>query len=110
MGVESTWGNPKRVLQHLVPQRVSLADALGFVWSLPVTSLISGMNEVDMVRENAALARTFEPLSEEQRLALVEVCAGAAGPLTEFYRGLGREPRGFFRRSGLGPQRLTPNP
>ena len=85
-GVRSTWGNPDRVAQELVPQRVSLADALGFVWSLPVASLISGMNEVAMVEENAALARAFAPLDDERRLALVEACADAAGPLTEFYK------------------------
>ena len=85
-GVRSTWGNPDRVPQNLVPQRVSLDEALGFVWSLPVASLISGMNEVAMVRENAALARAFAPLDDERRLALVEACADAAGPLTEFYK------------------------
>ncbi len=85
-GSATPWGNPKRVVRHLVPDRVPLAEALGFVWSLPVASLVSGMDKVEMVRENAALARAFVPLSEERRRDLVTLCADAAGPFTEFYK------------------------
>ncbi len=74
--------NPK-----VVPDRVSIAEALRFVWSLPVTVLISGSDGPDQLREKIALARTFAPLDEPARTALVQRVADMAGRRVEFYKG-----------------------
>jgi aryl-alcohol dehydrogenase-like predicted oxidoreductase len=55
----------------VIPNYMSIKDAMHFVWSLPVTVLISGNENATFMREKIALARSFSKLSEEQRMALV---------------------------------------
>ena len=43
-----------------------------FVWSLPVTVLISGNENATYMREKVALARSFSKLSEKQKMALID--------------------------------------
>jgi hypothetical protein len=43
-----------------------------FVWSLPVTVLISGNENATYMREKIALARSFSKLPEEQKMALID--------------------------------------
>lgn len=74
--------NPK-----LVPDRVSIAEAIRFVWSLPVSVLITGPDDPGQVREKIALARSFTPLDEAGRTALIERVADLAGPRVEYYKG-----------------------
>ncbi len=75
--------NPK-----LVPNVVSIQEALHFVWSLPVSVLITGPDHADMMREKIALAKSFKQMEEEDRLALVDRVANAGydGNLVEFYK------------------------
>lgn len=68
----------RRGTPGVVPSRVPVADALRFVWSLPVGVLISGMASVAHLRANVATAREFLALDEEQRTALVERVADIA--------------------------------
>jgi len=56
----------------VVPNYLSIKEAMYFVWSLPVTVLISGNENATMMREKIELARNFSELSQEQRTALVE--------------------------------------
>jgi aryl-alcohol dehydrogenase-like predicted oxidoreductase len=87
MGEKLGWRRRNRPQPpRVVPDRMSLAEALGFVWSLPVATLISGMPELKHIRENAQLARQHADLDEAQRLALIEKVADAAGPELEFYK------------------------
>lgn len=86
MGQNNGWRGRNRQAPPIVPERMSLAEALGFVWSLPVSTLISGMSTVAMVRENAAVARAHVDLDEDQRLALIDKAAEFAGPRVEFYK------------------------
>ena len=55
----------------LIPNYLSIKEAMHYVWSLPVTVLISGNENATYMREKIALARSFSKLSEEERLALV---------------------------------------
>jgi len=43
-----------------------------FVWSLPVTVLISGNENATFMREKIALARSFTKMSTQQMSALIE--------------------------------------
>lgn len=56
----------------LIPNYLSIKEAMHFVWSLPVSVLISGNENATFMREKIALARSFTKLTEEQKLALVD--------------------------------------
>jgi predicted aldo/keto reductase-like oxidoreductase len=54
----------------IIPDRISIEEALRFVWSLPVSTLVSGLGLADHARENIGYAARFEPLDETGRKAL----------------------------------------
>ena len=56
----------------IIPNYMSIKDAMHFVWSLPVSVLISGNENATYMREKIALARSFSKLSEDQRMALID--------------------------------------
>lgn len=56
----------------LIPNYLSIKEAMYYVWSLPVTVLISGNENATFMREKIALARSFSKLSENERLVLIE--------------------------------------
>ncbi|NQU51882.1 MAG: aldo/keto reductase [Bacteroidetes bacterium] len=56
----------------LIPNYLSIKEAMHFVWSLPVSVLISGNENATFMREKVALARSFARLSEEQKMALID--------------------------------------
>lgn len=62
----------------VIPDRLSVEEALHYVWSLPVSTLVSGMAHVDHCRANIASARNFVTLSEGDRRALIERVADLA--------------------------------
>jgi len=72
---------------RLVPHRVSIAEAIHFVWSLPVSVLITGPDNVEQMKEKIKLARSFIRMDEKQRQALVKKVADLAGQRVEFYKG-----------------------
>jgi aryl-alcohol dehydrogenase-like predicted oxidoreductase len=72
---------------RLVPDRVSIREAVSFVWSLPVSVLITGPDNPDQLREKIAIARAFQPLDESSRASLVKRVADLAGPTVEYYKG-----------------------
>ncbi|MFV0590712.1 MAG: aldo/keto reductase [Draconibacterium sp.] len=56
----------------VIPNYLSIKEAMHFVWSLPVTVLISGNENATFMREKIALARSFTQLQEKEKLALIE--------------------------------------
>lgn len=56
----------------LIPNYLSIKEAMHFVWSLPVTVLISGNENATFMREKIAIARAFSKLNEEQKTALID--------------------------------------
>jgi len=56
----------------LIPNYLSIKEAMHFVWSLPVSVLISGNENATFMREKITIARSFSKLSEEQKIALVD--------------------------------------
>lgn len=75
-------GNRPRV----VPNRLSIQEALHFVWSLPVSVIVSGPDNIEQLREKITLARTFIGMSESDRKELVARIADMAGRGVEFYK------------------------
>jgi len=56
----------------LIPNYLSIKEAMHFVWSLPVSVLISGNENATFMREKIALARSFTKLTEEQKITLID--------------------------------------
>ncbi len=51
---------------------ITPAEALGYAMSLPVATVVSGMDSLAVMEQNLAIARGFEPFSAEQRADLLE--------------------------------------
>ena len=75
-------GNKPRV----VPNRISIRDALYFAWSLPISVLVTGPDNIEQLQEKIDLAHSFTALSEEERGTLIESVADMAGRQVEFYK------------------------
>ncbi|MFA5327969.1 MAG: aldo/keto reductase [Prolixibacteraceae bacterium] len=56
----------------LIPNYLSIKEAMYYVWSMPVSVLISGNENATFMREKIALARSFSKLPEEEKTALTE--------------------------------------
>lgn len=56
----------------VVPDRFSIRDALDFVWSLPVSVLISGASTPEMIREKIKLARNHMNMTDTERQKLID--------------------------------------
>jgi len=60
---------------------------LTYVLSLPVSLASVGMPRLDLIEQNAALARSFQPMSESQRRQLTEsIDARRRTAMVEFLR------------------------
>lgn len=80
---EANWTSDDPV----IPNYLSIKEAMYFVWSLPVSVLISGNENATFMREKIALARSFSKLSEEQKAAYVEkVKKLASDGKVEYYK------------------------
>jgi len=73
---------------RIIPQHASIKEALTFVWSLPVSVLITGPNDVDMLNEKISVAKSFKAMTTEERTKLVTrlADAGLEGEKVEFYK------------------------
>ncbi len=54
-------------------------EALRYAMSLPVATTISGIDSLDVLHQNLAVARGFQPMSEAEMQVLRERVAGVAG-------------------------------
>lgn len=70
----------------VVPNRVTIREALHFVWSLPVSVLITGPDNVEQMKEKIGLARAFDGMTEEERQTLVQRVSDMDGAQIEFYK------------------------
>ncbi len=58
---------------------ITVPEALRYVFSLPIATLVSGIDSIDVLRQNVAIARTFTPITPDERQALLARCAQFAG-------------------------------
>ena len=99
LGMKSLGGSGEAVLQG----KITVTEALRFAMSLPVATTISGIDSLQVLRQNLAIARDFKPMTETEMQSLRDRCAAAAsdGHL-ELYKttkkydaAVGREQHGF---------------
>ena len=80
------WGRTHVSVKPIVPAVLSVEDVFGFVWSLPITTLVSGMESVQQVSQNAAIARKTWNWDQAERQKRIDAVASFAGPDLEFYK------------------------
>ncbi len=72
----------------IIPNYVSIKEALFFVWSLPVSVLITGAENKTLLSEKIELAKEFRNYNEKDRLSLMEKVFEKAGGEVEYYKKL----------------------
>ena len=71
---------------RVVPNRVSIPEALRFVWSFPVSTLVTGPDNAVQMQEKIDIARAFSGMNETERKKLIDKVADMAGTKVEFYK------------------------
>jgi hypothetical protein len=66
--------------------RLNIQEALYFVWSLPVSTLITGAESLQQLHEKTGLARSFKALSADERQRIVQRVSDLAGKAVEYYK------------------------
>lgn len=56
---------------------ITARQALRYAWSLPVASVVSGMDSLDLLKQNIDSARQFVPMTQVEREALLKRTASA---------------------------------
>ena len=64
----------------------TVSEGLRYVWSLPVSVLISGMDRMDFLETNLEQAMQFQPMSAAEKKALLARVKPFAGPDVEYYK------------------------
>lgn len=71
----------------VIPGQVSIREALYFSWSLPISVLITGAENPEMLTEKIELAKSFIKLTEEERMDILDRAAKAESPdKVEYYK------------------------
>ncbi len=99
LGMKSLGGSGEMVSKGAV----TVKEALSYAMSLPVATTISGMNSVDVLRQNLAIMQDFHPLSSAEMQRLRDRCRpdAADGHLelfkttTKYDGDVGREQHGY---------------
>ncbi|MDX2054427.1 MAG: aldo/keto reductase [Polyangiaceae bacterium] len=86
LGKAVGWARKDVAFNKIVPEALPLEDALGFVWSLPTSVVISGMQSPEEVAQNARIARSANAWTPEERQQRVDAVKGFSGPSVEFYK------------------------
>lgn len=56
----------------IIPNYLSMREALYFVWSLPVSTIITGAEKPEYIKDKIELAKSFVKLSENEKMALID--------------------------------------
>ncbi|MGD9051753.1 MAG: aldo/keto reductase [Desulfobacterales bacterium] len=80
------WRRTNVSVKPIIPAILSKEDVFGFVWSLPITTLVSGMESAQQVSQNAAIARKTWNWNQAERQKRIDAVAPIAGPDLEFYK------------------------
>lgn len=99
LGMKSMCGTAAAVKKGIV----KAGELLRYAMSLPVATTISGMDSLEVLRQNLAIARGFKPLSAQEMQMLRDRCAPlAADGHLELYKStkkydaaVGREQYGY---------------
>lgn len=71
---------------RIVPNRVTIQEAIRFVWSFPVSTLVTGPDNAEQLQEKIDIAKRFSGMKQNERDELIEKVADMAGRTVEFYK------------------------
>lgn len=71
---------------RVVPNRVSIEEAIRFVWAFPVSTLVTGPDDAKQMQEKIDIAKKYTGMNEEERKKLIDKVADMAGTTVEFYK------------------------
>ncbi|MBD2103652.1 aldo/keto reductase [Leptolyngbya sp. FACHB-261] len=71
IGMKSLSGNGAAVKQGVVTAQ----EALRYALSLPVATVVSGIDSLEVLRQNLAIARGLQPMTQTEKQALRDRCA-----------------------------------
>ena len=99
LGMKSLGGSGEMVTSGTITPE----EGLRYAMSVPVATTISGMDSLNVLEQNLAIAQNFKPMTEDEMEALRERCRTVAADgryekfkTTKFYDGdLGREQHGY---------------
>ena len=74
IGMKSLNGDAEAVKQGVI----TAEEAIRYAMSLPVSTTVSGMDSLDVLRKNLKTAREFVPMSKEEKVAFRKKCAPVA--------------------------------
>jgi len=74
LGMKSLGGSGEAVLQGAI----TVPEALRYAMSLPVATTVSGIDSLQVLRQNLGIARDFKPMSATEMQSLRDRCAAAA--------------------------------
>jgi hypothetical protein len=80
------WDSRPTGVAALIPNRISVQEAIHFVWSLPVPVLITGAESLDQLSEKIGLAHSFRGMSAEERQRIIQRVADLASNAVEYYK------------------------
>jgi aryl-alcohol dehydrogenase-like predicted oxidoreductase len=75
LGMKSLNGGADAVKQGII----SAEEAIRYAMSLPVTTTVSGIDSLEILRKNLEIARRFTPMSKEEKEAFRQKCAPHSG-------------------------------
>jgi predicted aldo/keto reductase-like oxidoreductase len=75
IGMKSLGGNGKIVSDGLI----SVEEALRYVFSLPIATLVSGIDSEKVLDQNLKIVREFKPMTAEERSAVLAKVGAIAG-------------------------------
>ena len=75
LGMKSLGGSGEMAAQGAI----TVKDALSYAMSLPVATTISGMNTLEILKQNLDIVTKFEKLSSSDMAAIEKRCQGEAG-------------------------------
>ena len=61
-------------------------EGLRYAMSLPVSTVVSGIDTMEILNENVNTFQQFTPMTEEERTALLERCKGKSDDIEQHYR------------------------
>ncbi|WP_339925628.1 aldo/keto reductase [uncultured Cyclobacterium sp.] len=71
---------------RIVPNAMTVEEAIYFSWSLPISVLVTGADNADMLTEKIDFAKKFKALDEKKRQELIGRVSGFDGKLVEYYK------------------------
>jgi predicted aldo/keto reductase-like oxidoreductase len=70
----------------IVPNYITVKEALNFVWSLPVSVLITGAENKELLLEKIKLANEFTKYNDSEWISLIEKVSEIEGNAVEYYK------------------------